>query len=64
MNRKYEAKIYKSDDPLLERSRVFEATCFEEHPAKMHIADVLLVVAYTVPAVCLLYTSPSPRDRG
>ncbi len=42
MNRKYEAKIYKSDDPLLERSRVFEATCFEEAVSRAYVWRVRL----------------------
>lgn len=42
MTKKYEAKIYKSDDPLMERTRVFEATCFEEAVSRAYVWRVQL----------------------
>ena len=40
--RKYEAKIYKEDDHMIERTRIFEATCFEEAVSRAYVWRVQL----------------------
>ena len=49
-------------------SAMFSANAFAVHNETIHLDEVNVTAAKpistTQPDICLLYTSPSPRDRG
>ena len=60
--RKFEGK---TDEPLvmLTAYTARQAQLLDPHCDMLLVGDSLAQVIYGLPSTCLLYTSPSPRDR-